>query len=88
MSEASNSAMYTRASQPPAECPISDIFPPESSKGFRIKTNPLKLHVVQQLNTCTVTLSAANFSRKFMGFGTISYIPKPPSPDRHEHIAR
>lgn len=55
MSEASNSAMYTRASQPPAECPISDIFPPESSEGFRIKTNPLKLHVVQQLNTCTVT---------------------------------
>uniref|UniRef100_A0A0A9DIH9 Uncharacterized protein n=1 Tax=Arundo donax TaxID=35708 RepID=A0A0A9DIH9_ARUDO len=27
MSEAPNSSMYTRASQPPAECPINDIFP-------------------------------------------------------------
>jgi hypothetical protein len=25
MSEASNSSMYTRASQPPAECPINDM---------------------------------------------------------------
>jgi len=49
MSEASNSAMYTRASQPPAECAISDIFPPASSKGFRIKISLLNFMLFSSL---------------------------------------
>lgn len=58
MSEASNSAMYTRASQPPAECPINDIFPPASSKGFRIKKSLLNFML---LNSLALALLAAKF---------------------------